>query len=105
MATLYISEYAQLGSAPSTAGANHTPAQAPLELPLAEYTVPITGSSTSSPQFNANTRAVRLHTDTICSVAFGTAPIASTTNKRLAQNQTEYFSVQTGQAVAVIVNV
>jgi hypothetical protein len=49
---------------------------------------------------------VRIHTDAICSISFGTAPTATATNRRLAANQTEYFGVPLGGSykVAVISN-
>ena len=79
---------------------------------MAEYTVNISGSSTQGPLFSIYTALVRVHTDSICSVAIGNNPTATTTNKRLAANQTEYFGVgavgqvSTGsQQIAVILNV
>lgn len=43
--------------------------------------------------FNKETRFVRVHTDGIISYKFGTAPVAATTDARMAANQTEYFGV------------
>jgi hypothetical protein len=57
-----------------------------------------------SAAFNAATKIVRLHTDAICSVAFGAAPVAAATNARLAAGATEYFGVSPGSKVAVITN-
>lgn len=102
MATLYVTEYAtvaiaQIGGAIS---------QAPHEPPLVEQTVAIGGSSTQSAAFNSATTLVRLHCDAICSIVFGTNPVATAANQRFAANQTEYKSVSKGQAqiVAVISN-
>lgn len=100
MATLYVSEY------------EHIPAAANGVVPVgkeasvAEQNVAIGGTSVQSSAFNAKTNFVRLHTDAICSVAFGTNPTAVATAKRLAANQTEYFGVPQGGAfkVAVITN-
>ena len=76
--------------------------------PLAEQTVAIAAGSNASAAFNANTRFIRVHTDAICSVVIGEAPVAAATNGRMAANQTEYFAVRHGKAttdkIAVIVN-
>lgn len=97
MAVLYISEYpsfsavsvSQIGNEPST-----------------DQTVAIAAGSAQSTAFKNNTTIVRLHTDAICSVAFGTNPTAAATNKRLPANAIEYFQIPLGQAykVAVITN-
>lgn len=68
--------------------------------------VTISGASTPTIAFAETTRLVRLHTDSICSIKFGTNPTASTSTARMAANQTEYFAVQPGggMKVAVITN-
>jgi hypothetical protein len=100
VAVLYVAEFDNLGE--TTRGA---PPIA-LQTPLAEQTVAIGGTTTSSSAFNALTRVVRLHTDAICSVAFGTAPTATAVKMRMAAGATEYFAVPVGQSykVAVITN-
>ena len=98
MATLYIAEYSFI---PRQTGDGVQIAQMP---PLAEQTVAIGAGSTSSSAFNANTRYIRVHTDVICSIAFGAAPTATVTNSRLSANSTEYFGVTSGQKIAVITN-
>ena len=99
MATLYISEHASI----MKDGGN---VQIIAEPPTAEQTVSIGGTSTQSSAFGTATRVVRLHTDAICSVLFGTNPTATAAKKRMAANQTEYFSIPPGQSykVAVITN-
>lgn len=101
MATLYVTEYADLGVSP---GSGAAPVVA--EPPTAEQTVSIGGSSTQSSAFANNTNFIRLHTDAICSVLFGTNPTATAAKRRLAANQTEYVKVPQGAAykVAVITN-
>lgn len=101
MATLYIAEYASISI--GQAGRLH---QHPDEPPLNEQTLSIGVGSNASAAFQPQTRMVRLHTDAICSVAFGTNPTATTNNQRLAANQTEYKGVPLGQGfkVAVIQN-
>lgn len=92
MASLYITEYAQIG--PSGA-------QAPLEPPLAEQKLTI-GSEVDSAALNPNTRLVRLHCDAICSILFGTAPTAAVTKQRMAADQTEYKCVEAGAGTLLI---
>lgn len=98
MAVLYITEYAKLGV---IFGKTSAIALAP---PIASQTVAIGGSTTPSAAVNTATRYVRLHTDAICSVTFGTAPTAASTDMRMAAGQTEYFAVSPGTKVAVITN-
>lgn len=92
MGILYISEYAELAIGPAG-----RVGQMPMEPPLAEQAITFTTVQPSA-AFNAQTRFVRLHTDTVCFILFGTAPVAVTaTNGRMAANQTEYHAVpQTG---------
>ncbi len=102
MATLYVTEYATLG-VPQVGG---MVSQTPQEPPLVEQTVSIGASSTQSNAFNAATTLVRLHTDAICSVEFGTNPTATSGKARMPANQTEFKTVPKGQSfkVAVITN-
>ena len=74
-------------------------------IPIAEQKVTFT-TSTQSAALNASTTLVRLHTDGACSIAFGTNPTATTSNMRMALDQTEYFAVQpgTGLKIAAISN-
>lgn len=100
MATLYIAEF---GDATVTnTGAVMPTAKTP---PLVEQTVAIGGASAASAAFSSSTRFVRLQADAVCSVAFGTAPVATATNARISANQIgEYFGVAPGSKVAVITN-
>lgn len=95
MATLYITEFRDI----SNPNAPIAPGEA-----IASQTVAIGGSSTQSSAFNAQTRYVRLHTDAICSIAFGSDPTATATTARMAADATEYFTVNPGSKVAVITN-
>jgi hypothetical protein len=78
-----------------------------MQPPIAEQAIVNTGASTASAAFNQKTRFVRLHTDAICAVAFGTAPTAivagATGTMRMAANQTEYHGVPQGQSYKVAV--
>lgn len=98
MSTVYISEYASSHS--DTNGV----IQIGEEPAIAEQSVAITGGSVQSNPFNSATNFVRVHTDSVCSILFGTNPTAVVTAKRMAANTTEYFGTQGGQMLAVISN-
>lgn len=103
MATLYIAEYSRLSGLPNTL------AQMPQEPADREQTITISGSSTPSLAFAATTKAVRIHTDAVCSIKFGRGgdsadPVATAANQRLAANQTEFKGVDPNAKVAVITN-
>lgn len=101
MALAYISEFS----------AQHTDQGRPVPVAycpaITEYTVAIGGGSVQSPVFNANTNLIRVHSDAICSIKIGLNPTATTSNARMAQNQTEYFGFEAGKGfqIAVISNV
>lgn len=101
MTKLYITEYSQMGQMLP----NNAPYPAPLEPPIAEQTVVNTGGSTQAAAFNTATRLIRVHTDSICSIAIGSSaaggPVATTANRRLAANQTEYFAVAPTEVTTV----
>jgi hypothetical protein len=106
MATLYITEFKgaaqQVGERSWGAGPGVVSFAA--QPPLAEQTVAIAGSSAQSNALSANTYLVRVSTDAICSVLFGSNPTATTASARMAAGQTEYFGVAPGMKVAVISN-
>lgn len=64
----------------------------------------ITGTSAQSAGFGQGTRLIRVHTDAICSISYGTNPTATTNHLRLSAGQTEYFAVIPGSKIAVISN-
>jgi hypothetical protein len=96
MTKLYVTEYA--GLMPSPVGGQ---GQIPLEPPLAEQVVDYTGGVATSAAFNSKTRLVRIETDATCSVVFGTAPTATTSNGRFAANGVEFRGVPIGQSFKV----
>jgi hypothetical protein len=101
MAFLYIAEFAEMQIGPAG-----RVGQMPMQPPLAEQTVVNTGATTQSAALNTNTRFVRLHTDAICGVAFGTNPTAvagSGGSMRMAAGQTEYHAVPKGASYKVAV--
>lgn len=93
MTKLYITEYQSLQSA-TINGTGIV--QAPLEPPLAEQVVDYTSGVAQSAAFNPKTTMVRLNTDAVCSILFGTNPVAATSNQRMSANQTEYKQVGRG---------
>lgn len=99
MATIYIAEYAGTGYNPGMVPVVATP-------PIAEQIISIGGSSTQSTAFKSNSKLVRVHTDAICSIAFGTSPTATTSTMRLGAGQTEYFDISSPSVtkLAVITN-
>lgn len=99
MAKVYITEYVMLG-----VGFGATPTVVKEPAFVSQTPVAIGGSSVQSAAFNADTRYIRVHTDAVCSIAFGTNPTATANSMRLAANQTEYFAVVPGQKLAVITN-
>ncbi len=107
MATLYIREYKGIGNTQNVSGIGpaYLPTQGPQEPGVDQPALTINPSTTPSQPFAATTQLVRLHTDAVCSIIFGPpGTIATTGNARLAQNQTEYFSVYPGMIVSVIAN-
>lgn len=97
VARIFITEYADTGPlSPALA-------QEPMN---ADQTIDFTAGVTPSAAFKNNTKLVRLHVDSIASVAFGTAPIATVTNRRMVAGQTEYFQVPPGAGykVSAIIN-
>lgn len=86
MASLRITEYEKMVevSGGFRVAAGEEPA-------IAVQTVTFT-TSTPSAAFNVRTKFVRIHTDAICSVVFGTNPTA-VAGTRLTVGQTEYFGV------------
>lgn len=97
MSNLYISEYAGLVS--GVPGG----VQAAQEPSIATQKVSFT-TATQSSAFNTATRFIRVHSDAVCSISFGTNPTATTSHLRLVAGQTEYFGVVGGHKVSAVDN-
>lgn len=108
MAAVYVSEYNAISNTGLALQGvmtplSRTPTPAAQE-PSVDSVVAITGSSTQGSVFQADTTFIRVHADAVCSIAIGLNPTATTSNKRLAANSTEYFGVYPGYRLAVITN-
>jgi hypothetical protein len=102
MTTLYITEHA--GQVRDAAG--YLVQGTPVHPATAQQTVVIGATSTASNAFNASTTIVELVSDVVCSIAVGTAPIATATSRRLAANVPIQIGVPAGKnyKIAVITN-
>lgn len=88
MATLFITEYEHM---PETADGVPQVAKEPS---VTTQTRSVSGASAQSAAFNARTKYVRLYTDTLCYIAFGTNPTAVTASSMpLPAGLPEYFGV------------
>jgi hypothetical protein len=93
---LYIQEYAQV----AVDSISRT-VMCPQEAPLAEYIVDFSGGVAQSPQFQPNTKFIRVHPDSICVISVGTNPTAAVTGGgRMAASQTEYRGVDPSKNLA-----
>lgn len=85
---------------------DNSSAQIPLTPPVATYELTPTGSSQMvATAVNVNTQMVRISTDTTCRIAFGIGTAAATANAtslRISADAVEYFGVNPGQRIAVI---
>jgi hypothetical protein len=97
MATLYITEFANLQDLPVATHAQIVAAPA-----LVEQAIAISGTSAQSAAFNAQTRVVRISSDGVVGWTVGTNPTATTVSAglgspRLAIGVVEYIGVPQGQ--------
>jgi hypothetical protein len=98
MAVVYVAEFVSVG------GTGNFPIAGAMVAPVAQQTIAIGTVSAPGSAFNANTYFVRVHTDAICCISFGTTPtVSTTTGMRMAANQTEYFAVPLGASYKVAV--
>lgn len=104
MARLTIQEYDD-----AAIGAMGWPIPVGNEPALVSQAFSYTGTSAQSAAFNASTKIIRVNTDGICNLKFGSSPTALVKGNaaggcRLAADQTEYFGVAGGDKVAAIVD-
>lgn len=99
MAVLYITEYKALAQTVIRQNV-----AAPGAYAVAEQHLAIGASSVASAAFNTATTYIMVHTDAICSLAFGPTPTAVATAHRMAANETRFYGVNPGDKIAVITN-
>jgi hypothetical protein len=94
MGTLYISEYSHMATAEAAMGPPYMVVQIPQEPGTAEQTVDFSLTPVESKPFNDRTRFVRISTDVMCLLDFGSGP------KRMVG--TDYFGVVSGRKLTVV---
>src|SRR5262245_36994730 len=94
---LYVAEY------PSLAATEQSDSVAVLpQPPTAEQTVDYSAGVTATANaFRDDTNFVQISTDSICSIAFGTTPVATVANQRLAANEKIIVGVRAGSKLKV----
>ncbi len=98
MTKAYVSEYSQM---PQQQGVL---LQVGFEPAITTQVLDYSSAHAESAAFNANTTFVRIHVDSIASFKFSAAGTAATTSDaRMAANQTEFFGVPKGAAMKVSV--
>lgn len=100
MANIYITEFSENGR--NARGGIDQVCQMP---PVTEQVVAIGGASAQSVAFANATTKVRVQAGGVCHVAVGSNPTATTSNMRMAIDQTEYFGVNPGDKIAVIAGI
>lgn len=95
MAKMTISEYTDPRGAHGLGGVAAEPAPVEQELTF-------TGTAAASLAFSANTVLVRISSDSICRILFGSGtPVALATSKRFT-GDCEYFAVTPGHKISAI---
>jgi hypothetical protein len=97
MSLCYICEYSQSSAVSIGLPVGQEPG-------LDQEPVSISALAALSAQFASTTKLIRVSVDAICSIAIGPSPIATSGNKRMAANQTEYFFVHPGHYLSVVEN-
>jgi len=94
MATLFVTEYADIASMASG------PGQTGQEPALADQTVSFT-TATQSSAFNTNTKLIRLYASAACHIVIGTNPTATAAKQKLAADTEYWRGVKGGDKVSV----
>lgn len=95
---VYITEYAALAR-----DAFNFHISAGKEPAVAEQVMTISGASSQSAPFNAQTAFIMVHTTEVACLKFGENPTAVTTNHRVGAGETRFYGVNPGQRMAAIV--
>lgn len=79
--------------------------QVPGDYGVDQADVDFSGGAAQSAAFNSTTLYIRVNVDTAARVAFGANPTALTSgNRRLAKDQTEYFPVNGGDKISLVIS-
>jgi len=97
MTKLYVAEYSGIASV-QTDGAVAVLPQPPTAEQVVDYTA---GAAATANPFADSTEFVELATDAICSVVFGSAPVATVNNMRMAAGERRLVSVRPGSKLKV----
>lgn len=99
MAKLYISEYFALKRVEGAGVAQLVDEDSFIQTQVADFT-----SGHAEKTLDARTTIVRLCADAVCSLAYGTAPVATTNDKRLPADTLEYLGVRGSRVISVVAN-
>lgn len=106
MASLYITEYANLAQSGSVNAPMQFPLAAPASPSIADQKLAIGVTSVQSAAFNKSTSFIMVNCDTACSIAISADPTAAATAHRMGANETRFYGVPVGRdyKLAVITN-
>lgn len=96
MTKLYVAEYPGLAATNTSDGVPILPMP-----PTAEQVVDYTAGAAPSAVFADTTTFVELEADSICSISFGTAPVATVANMRMAAGERRVVGVSRGSKLKV----
>jgi len=101
MSKLYITEFSRLGisSNGGTAQIMDFDSVVTVQPPI-DYSA----GAAQSAAISDGTRYVRVETDAICSIKYGSNPTATTNDQRMAAGDVEHFYVSRGNKISVITN-
>lgn len=93
---LFLTEYRDLGR-----DTNSRDIAAGMEPSVAEQSIAVSGASTQSAAFNAQTSFVMVHAQEATCLKWGTNPTAVNTNQRMAAGETRYYGIPPGKSFKV----
>lgn len=96
MAKLYISEYQFMGAN------GYGESQIQREPSLVDQVVDFSGGAAASAAFSASTTYVRIWSDVDCCIKFGTAPVATVSNRPITAKVAEFCGVTPGSKVSAV---
>lgn len=96
---LYVAEFQSLAATEQSDSVTILP-----QPPTAEQVVDYSAGVAASLAFRSDTNFVEISTDSICSIAFGAAPVATVNTQRLNANERRTFGVKPGSKVSAITN-